>query len=66
MRHYLAAAYAMLTKDASDTAKLDRLLDEPFPHELSAAERRLRAARRVADANRAAVAMLDRSGARAR
>ena len=50
----------MLTKDATDTGKLDSLLDEPFPHELSAAERRLQAARRVADANRAAVAAIDR------
>ena len=55
--------YAHLLEKA-DPAKLDRLLDEPLAVELTEQERRMQEIRRIADANRAALAALDREKAR--
>lgn len=52
--------YAHLVGDA-DSEKLDRYLDEPLPSELTSEERKRAEMRRIADANRAAVASLDRT-----
>lgn len=49
--------YAHLAADG-DQAKLDRVLDAPLLSEMSEQERLRDAIRRVADANRAAVAAL--------
>lgn len=55
--------YALLLEKA-DPSKLDKYLDEPLPSELSEEERRLAEIRRIADANRVALAGLDRAQAR--
>lgn len=44
-----------------DQAELDRKLDEPLPSELTPEERKRAEMRRIADANRAALAALDRT-----
>ncbi len=48
----------MLIRDQMEPDKIEAMLDEPFPHELSAAQRRMVEMRRVADANRDAVQAL--------
>lgn len=57
--------YALIIQDADQT-KVDRFLDEPLPTELTAEERKRAEMRRIADANRAAVAALSMSARMAR